>query len=182
MTDDIEARIRCVDAQEMAKQDAPAIIILDISREEILAGDSSGALERLRVLTDSAENLRRYRECLIFQVRGYDEDPRVIVEIPEIRAFFDTLSQTWPYWLWFLRRDLGAVALFMSLLCRVEVLRDVDGSVGTEFLDMGELKSRLIDLFTRANPLFEAFQISPGEVISSAQSAAEEITGPPSAA
>lgn len=182
MTDDNEARIRYVDADEMAKQDAPAIIILDISREDILAGDTASALERLSVLTQTEESVRRYRECLIFQVRGYDEDPRVIVEIPEIRAFFEALSQAWPYWLWFLRRDLGAVALFMSLLCRVEVLRELDGSVGTEFLDMAELKSCLIDLFTRANPLFEAFQISPGEIISSARSAAAEITGPPPAA
>jgi hypothetical protein len=178
MTDDNQARIRYVDADELARQDEPAIIILDIAREEILAGNISSPLERLNVLTATADSLHRYRECLVFQVRGYDDDPRVIVEIPEIRAFFAKLCQAWPHWLWFLRRGIGAVPLLMSLLCEVEVLRDLDGSVGTEFLDMAELKGRLIDLFTQANTLFEAFEIAPGEVIASAQSAAEELTGP----
>ncbi|MDD5298783.1 MAG: hypothetical protein PHU46_17935 [Rhodocyclaceae bacterium] len=177
MTDDKDARIRYVDADGMASQDEPAIIIFDIAREEILAGDTSGALERLQVLTETAESVRRYRECLVFQVSGYDDDPRVIVEIPEIRSFFEKLAQDWPHWLWFLRRSIGAVPLLMSLLCRVEVLRDLDGGVATEFLDMGELKSCLIDLFARANTLFETFQISPGEIISSAQSAADELSG-----
>ena len=178
MTDDNQPRIRYVDADELARQDEPAIIILDISREEIVAGNISSALERLEVLTATVENLRRYRECLVFQVRGYDDDPRVIVEIPEIRRFFAKLCQEWPHWLWFLRRGIGAVPLLMSLLCKIEVLRDLDGSVGTEFLDMGELKTRLIEIFAQANILFEAFQISPGEVIASAQSAAEELSGP----
>jgi len=178
MTDDNQARIRYVDADALARQDEPAIIILDISREEILSGNIAGTLERLQVLTATVESLRRYRECLVFQVGGYDDDPRVIVEIPEIRDFFAELCQAWPYWLWFLRRGIGAVPLLMSLLCKVEVLRDLDGSVGTEFLDMGELKTRLIGLFTQANTLFEAFQILPGEVIASAQSAAEELSGP----
>ena len=101
----------------------------------------------------------------------------MIFEIPEIRAFFAGLSGAWPHWLWFLQRRVGAVALFMSLLCQAEAIRDLDGSMGIEFLDMGELKARLFDVFAQSHGLLETFQISPGEVISSAQSAADEISG-----
>lgn len=177
MTDNNEDRLRYVNAAEMAGEDAAALIILDISREEIEAKNTASVLERLEVLTSNAENLRRHRESLVFQVRGYDEDPRVIFEVPEIRDYFADLADAWPHWLWFLHRRVGMVVLFMSLLCRVEAFRDVDGSVETEFLDTGELKARLFDLFSKSHPLLETFQVAPGEVIASAQSAANEISG-----
>ena len=58
----------------------------------------------------------RYRESLVFIVCGYDEDPRELAEIPQVRAFFARLVQEWPHWLWFLARGVGVVGLFRGRL------------------------------------------------------------------
>ena len=92
-------RMMLTDAEGLANYSEAAFIVLDITRREIESGNIASVLERLHVLTDSAENVRRYRESLVFQIGGYDSDPRELPEIPEVRAFFRSLAAEWPHWL-----------------------------------------------------------------------------------
>lgn len=163
------------DAEGLAHNSDEALIVLDITRHEIESGNIASVLERLHVLTDSAENVRRYREALVFQVGGYDSDPRELPEIPEVRAFFRSLASEWPHWLWFLHRGVGAIGLLMALLCRVRIVRSSKGSFETEFESISELQGTLVDLLERGNALFAAYDISESEAADSATSAVDEL-------
>jgi hypothetical protein len=151
------------------------MIVLHIGRKDIESGNMAHALDSLNVLVENAENVRRYRESLIFIVDGYDDDPRALPEIPEVRAYFQAMVKEWPYWLWFQVRGMGAIALLFSLLCKVRIFQAADGGFGTEFLDLKQVGAVAYDLFTRSNPLFDAYGITLAEAEASADSFANDF-------
>jgi len=156
--------------------DGHELIALHISRGEIEAGYLAHTLDVLHVLVENVDNVRRYRDSLMFFVGGYDQDPRALPEIPEVRAYFQALVREWPHWLWFLARDMGAIAMLFSLICRVRVIRADDGrGFWTEFLDPEEVASLAADLFARGNVLADLYGLSDEEVGSSAESFARDI-------
>jgi len=167
---------RIADADGLADNTDPALVVIDITRQEIESGSIASTLERLHVLTDSRENVLRYRESMLFQVSGYDGDPRELPEIPEVRAFFKRLNEEWPHWMWFLLRGVGGIGLLMGLLCDVRMIRYPDGSYGTELLDE-DLAGVLDDMFRRGNALFEAYGIELDDATESANTAMDDLLG-----
>lgn len=162
------------DADGLAHNTQPSMLILQIERHDIEKGNIASTLEKLHIISDTRENALLYRESLVFVAHGYDSDKRELPEIPEVRAFFAKLSRQWPHWMWFLGRDMGAIALLLALLCKVTIHRKA-GSYGTEFLDLNELKHCMMDLFERGNAMFQNFEISPNDAAESAESAVSEI-------
>lgn len=57
---------------------------------------------------------------LILTVEGFDDDPREIHSIPEVRAFYQELQQEWPFGLYFC--SLATDELLMFALCCLETL------------------------------------------------------------
>jgi hypothetical protein len=157
--------------------DKPAFVIVKIEREQIEQGNIAHALSSLMVMTDTRENVLMYQNSLSFMVSGYDNDRRELPEIPEVRTYFKALSEQWPYWLWFLSRNTGTVALFLTLLCQVKILRSRFGSFGTEFTDPEEVAVVLMDLFHRSNPLFNTFNIPEELLEASSLSLSKELGG-----
>jgi hypothetical protein len=155
----------------------PVLLVMDITRREVEAGQIGSVLERLHHLTDSAKNVHRYRESLIFQVRGYDQDERELPEIPEVRAYFARLVSEWPHFVWFMARGMGGMALLLSLLCQVKVIRGTDGSFGTEFNNVMEVEMCLHDMLLRGAAMYKAFGVSPSDADASALSAFEDLLG-----
>lgn len=164
------------DAEGLANFTESALLVLQLSRCEVEAGNVASALERLHVVAETRESALRYRESLVFNVSGYEADRRELAEIPEVRRFFAKLTQEWPHWLWFLHRQVGAIPLLFALLCQVKIHR-TPGAFGTEFLDREELGAKMADLFNRGNAMFTAYGMSSGEISASAQSAVAELTG-----
>lgn len=162
------------DADGLASFNDSAFLVLTLTRHEIERGNISSALERLHLIADTQESAMRYRESLVFMIWGYDDDPRELAEIPEVRAFFARLVQEWPHWLWFLARNMGAIALFMSLICTVKIHRS-SGNSGTEFLNIPQMTQKLDDLFQRGNAMLDAYGISDEMARASAQSAVAEL-------
>ena len=105
----------------------PLFAILKIDRAEIAASYIESAYVRLLALTDTTENAYRFRDSVIFSITGYANDSRELHEIPEIRAFFAKLTDKWPFWLWFLNRESGALARLVSCLCDVSSWRTENG-------------------------------------------------------
>lgn len=168
-------RIVITDANGLANNAEHAFLILDITRKEVEAGNIASVLDRLHVLTDTVENVMRYRESLLFQVRGYDGDRRELGEIPQIRSFFKLLAREWPHWLWFLTRESGSIALLLSMLCDVEIIRAKDGSFGTIFRNDVEVVDVLNDLLHRGSALFGTFNIDAETIDASATSAISDV-------
>lgn len=168
--------ILTTDADGLANITEPVVLILMISRENIESCNIASTMERLHVLTDTHDSAHRFRDSLIFQVLGYDHDRRGLAEIPEVRAYFARLAHEWPHWLWFLHREVGMIALFMSLLCRVHI-QHRGNQMGTEFMDRHELSNVMLDLFERGNAMFNAYSVSPEDAKASAESAVRELVG-----
>lgn len=167
MTDPTVIRLN---ADSFAHNTKPALIIFEISKEDINSGNISSALERLHVLTDSVENTRLYRSSLAIMVDGYNNDPRELYEIQEVRKFFQRLTEDWPHWLWFLNPEMGSVELLMSLLCKIRIIRSKNG-LATEFVQKTEVVDRLRDMLDRGNILFTTYNIPEEEVIASTKTA-----------
>ena len=77
----------------------------------------------------SGRPLRDLMGRMVFTIEGWDEDPREIHMIPEIRRFYSAFHAAWPYWLYFCNLDLDTL-MAMTLCCMPEVnTMKVDGQV-----------------------------------------------------
>lgn len=162
------------DSRGLEQNTDHAVLMLAIDREDIESGNIGSTLEKLLIISDTRENALLYRQSLVIQVCGYDSDSRELAEIREVRAFFEKLAQEWPHWLWYLARNMGCITLIMTLLCDVQIHRK-PGSFGIEFTNRTQLHERLIDLFTRGNAMFRAFDISVHASQESADTAVSDI-------
>jgi len=63
----------------------------------------------------------------VFCVEGWDDDPREIHVIPEVRRFYSAFHEAWPYWLYFCNLD-GDTLRSMVMCCLPDVSTlQVDG-------------------------------------------------------
>lgn len=170
-------KMEWMDADDFAnwKPQTRSLLLVNIKRADIEKGNTSSVLERLHIMTDTAEAVMEYRESMTFQIDGYNFDSRELPEIPEVRAFMAKLVSEWPHWMWFLCRGTGSIALLFSLICEVRLIHGRPGQFGTEFLDIEEVQDRFKDMLDRGCALYEAFDISEEDINQSTMSAVREI-------
>jgi hypothetical protein len=90
---------------------------LVISREEVESQNIGPALGVLKSLLASPEKARAYKEGVDVSFAGYDEDPRELFEIHEVRNYVFQLDDQFPFWLFFLSKfGLGLQCLFFCLM------------------------------------------------------------------
>jgi len=77
------------------------IVGLRISHREINNHDTSRSLALLNGLTQEKNIAWLARGKLVLSVDGYDNDPRELFEIPEVRRFIQSLHAQWNYWFFF---------------------------------------------------------------------------------
>ena len=85
---------------------AQDFVIYQFSRSKVERGDFSHFLSVYG--PDKLPTGRRLREMmgtLTFLVEGYDDDPREVHSIPEVRRFYAAFHEAWPYWLYFCNLD-----------------------------------------------------------------------------
>lgn len=164
--------IQITNADGLMRNTEPAILVLTISRREVQELNFTSSLERLLVLIDTPENIRLYRDSLIFEVQGFETDKRELPEIPEVRKFFAQLTAAWPHWLWFVSRDSGSLSLLLACLCPVKVHR-AQGRFGTEFVDLDALQSVLEDMYVRGSAICSSKGVTRGDYERSVESALE---------
>ena len=104
------------------------LIFYQFSRSKVERGDFHHFLSLYA--PDKLPTGRRLREmtnALMFGIEGYDDDPREINTIPEVRRFYAAFHEAWPYWLYFC--NLESEALRMMVLCCLPsiVVMKVDG-------------------------------------------------------
>ncbi|HOY83262.1 MAG TPA: hypothetical protein PLB92_14105, partial [Rhodoglobus sp.] len=63
---------------------AADVVVLRITRREIISGRIGDVVDRLMVLSDRREHVQRHEGTLLLEIEGYDEDPREVCEIPEV--------------------------------------------------------------------------------------------------
>ena len=89
-------------------------VTVTISKEEVNAGDVSGAISVFGRLIKTPNIARTMFERVDVSFHGYDQDRRELFEIPEVRDFVYKLDEEFPFWLFFLSKkhiSLQAIAL-----------------------------------------------------------------------
>ncbi|WP_447858099.1 hypothetical protein [Pseudomonas aeruginosa] len=78
--------------------------IFSIHREQIEAFDLESSLGFLRTLVPlrDPQYAWSWKGILSLSISDYDDDPRELFEIPEVRRYLHGLDQEWPFWFFFL--------------------------------------------------------------------------------
>jgi hypothetical protein len=101
------------------------LVVYEFSRPKIERGDFShflGAygLDRL----PTGRRLRHMMDSLVFVVDGWNDDPREIHMIPEVRRFYQKFQQAWPYWFYFCNLDQdGLKPMVFSCLHKITAIQ-----------------------------------------------------------
>ena len=138
-------------------KDQQVIVVCDFT--EINAGDISTVLAALKSLSSDRSSAMCAEGAVTLVFHGYDNDPRELEAIPEVREWFAKLFEAWPYWSFFASRVDQTVPLVLSLLLSGEAVAGEPGMVGWCF-DLDELKPLLLEMFGHQNELIERLEIS----------------------
>ena len=122
--------------------------------------------------------LRGMMNGMIFGIEGYDDDPREVHSIPEIRRFYTVFHGAWPYWLYFCNLDTEVLKTMVFCCLPSIATLNVDGkpNVAVEYkplellrfvsddfgpmnvmCDRAELAERLI--YARSSAVFQYFDM-----------------------
>ena len=162
------------DSEQLVGHDGPVVLL--VSKRMVKSRNIAFALNALMTLTESAEMVRRFHGKLHFVVSGYEKDHRELPQIPEVRRYFAAIAQEWPHWLWFLARECEQIGLLLMMLMDVQLVQQGGGQAGY-FIDPGEMKRVLFDLFDRENIMLEALGISEAEISAACDSAMADLEG-----
>ena len=61
----------------------------------------------------TGRKLRAMMGGMVMCIDGYDDDPREIHTIPEVRRFYSAFHEAWPYWLYFCNLDQDAFKMMV---------------------------------------------------------------------
>ena len=147
---------------------------LKVEREDFSHFLSLYAPEKL----PSGRRLREMMNTMMFGIEGYDDDPREIHSIPEVRQFYTAFHRAWPYWLYFCNLETEAFQMMVfsclpSLVVvqvadnpkvgveydRLELLRFISGDFGhmNAMCERGQMFERLI--YDRTKAIFGYFEL-----------------------
>lgn len=102
-------------------------IISVISKEYI---DTSNFEEVLGFFNQMLEEPKKHEGKVHLMIEGYDDDKREIFEIPEIRDYFTILDKLFPYWFYFISREIdsrySSLNLIMMLLVPIQIISGSD--------------------------------------------------------
>ena len=144
---------------------AMRLIHCQFNRDEIEAGNYSRFVNSwgFQNLPQGA-GLRSCLNRFAFRVRGYEDHPREIYEISEVRSFFRSLNQEWPFW--FFVCNLSAPDLQTITLCclpRLRILRRENAPFTHVEYDPGDLRGFVLKGFRGMNLLFDRAGMSKAE-------------------
>lgn len=90
-----------------------------IRRESIESCDTLGLVSSFEGLRSDKQRLRQSQGKAGFFVKGYDEDPRELYEIPEVVAYFHKVEPEVKYWFYFLSTNslIDSLQTLMTLVC-----------------------------------------------------------------
>ena len=89
-------------------------VVLLISRREVEAGDLASVLSRLKPFLASREDAWLYRGQMTLVIDGYNNDPRELVDVPEVRTLLRGLESSWPQWAYFFNQIDDSIKLLLS--------------------------------------------------------------------
>jgi hypothetical protein len=123
-----------------------------VDRSDVEKGDIMPTLDVLRSAMADADTCRIFQGQVEMSFDGYNEDPREIYEVPEIREFLRALDSQFPYWFYFLSTESDTLRMVTFCLCSTRQL-----GPGLVHVQPGELQTFILSHFTAMNSLFNRF-------------------------
>lgn len=91
--------------------------LLMISRRQVEKMDIASVLNNIKPLLATREDTWLYRGQMVMSVDGYNDDPRELLDIVEVRAFLREFALRWPYWAFFFNQVDDSLKLLMACAC-----------------------------------------------------------------
>lgn len=140
-------------------------IVLLLSREHVERCEIGPPLQALSTMSGTPQTTREYagRVQLVFD--GYENDPRELYSIAEVRAFVQALTKEFPYWLHFCSKSDDSLLILIRCLLPppgVGVVRVVDG-VAMSTVDTAAWNQSTLQLFGFMNGLYTQHGLSAEE-------------------
>lgn len=126
-----------------------------IDRKSIEEMDFESILPSLMVYVSSRENLIQFWAKVDISVFGYDDDPRELFFIPEVRAYLKELNNLFPYWLALQPPDGKWIKVLYFCLSDVEQVGNKQYSIKNQ-----DLETLFNNWFYGLNELSDNFAIS----------------------
>lgn len=130
-------------------------ILMMFSRRQVEDGDVAEPLGFLRALTADRYIALEFCGRISLAIDGYNDDPRELFEVPEVRAYLQRLDQEWPYWFFFLSQADESIKFLESCLSdTIEVIP------GVTSIDLRQMDHALARHFGAMNQLCEDLGVS----------------------
>jgi hypothetical protein len=139
-------------------KDITDFLTITISRKEIEARDTSSICATLDRLLEDEETISHFFEKVELGVSGYDNDPRELWDIPEVKAFFLQLDNRFPYWFFFLTKFGSGLKVIAFCCCKLISL-----SATKVWLEPASLEQFLNRHFLAMNQLCDHVKMSEKE-------------------
>lgn len=138
-------------------------IVVVVSKEEVDSSDYVKVLEFFdAILLDAI----RFENKLFIMIEGYDDDPRELYEIEEVRNYFSVLDKLFPYWFYFLNKKVenarSPLGLVTSILVPIVSIQSESQRREIEF-DIEQLLQFLKNHFYYLNELTDRLGLSAEE-------------------
>jgi len=134
-------------------------VVLMISRREVEAADLGSVLSRLKVFLATREDAWLYRGQMTLVVGGYNNDPRELVDIPEVRSLLRRLEAEWPYWAFFFNQVDDSIKLLLSCVAGSRFM-----GRGAVEMDAELVADALAHAFCGMNIVFDRFGFPEDEL------------------
>ena len=134
-------------------------VVLLISRREVEHADLASVMSRLKVFLATREDAWRYRGRMTLVVDGYTNDPRELVDIPEVRALLRRLEAEWPYWAFFFNQVDDSIKLLMTCVAGRLFLGN-----GVVEMEVNLVAGAMTRAFGAMNAVFERFDFPEDEL------------------
>jgi hypothetical protein len=130
------------------------LLIFGVPYDDVQSGDITTVLSPLQDFLKSRNAVIGGRGRVSLMFEGYDDDPRDVYDIPEIRRYAKALDEKFPYWFYFVSLHVQSTLQVLALcLCRVVKVS------GFSTPQPDDLKQFLFSHIVALNQLCERFQL-----------------------
>lgn len=137
---------------DILKDSGADFLFVVVDPKDVERSDVDPTARTLRRLLQDRETVLRFRGRLDLSFAGYDEDPRELFEIAEVRNFLAELDTNFPFWFYFLNLRSGSLALVLFSLCSYST-----GPDGMVVLDAEGRARFLAEHYLAVNWLFSTY-------------------------
>ena len=135
------------------------MLVVEASREYVEAGNILPVLKILNTLIEP-DNIKKFSDRMMFCISGFDNDPRELAEISEVRIFMKKLDSEWPFWFVFASPYCLTLKFLAFTLSKVQ--KDAHGQM---FMESSDLVKFMFEHFAAMNIMQDKGWISEADNI-----------------